>query len=480
MSTSRQITILTLTAFLVSVNFFCVIHLSAETNSSEIDFEDYRGLWLSEIDNEEVYILIKKNKLASYFYKNRDNNEIHKARWNRTKNTLLISSLDFVDLKFCIEGICTDNQLKSNKGKINILKKVPKEILGDWARPPGYKIPKNEYMPSSYFGFWQTIDSENARVIKVSENRTVISFKKTLSQIEEKNALEGEWFKHGQQLHIAWENGSYSIIDNSNKNKIKIYDFQSGEEILEEKEYISITQIQKESKAFENFNKFKEALNRDTISLSHLDYKSLLKFYRGSWITLDEITSNAFEIMRFNRFGGVNLASNKKTKGNWYLSGTVCIINLDDGIRMRLKPVGSAFIAFIYEANRPLDGYPNKVLKAAPLSPQKLDLLDTDAFFTQKLQNKFIQFKPIHSKDISLISNWPTKDTANSSANNPWWWPIWSDNADIKTTNAFSENNTSAPLTNNEESIASITEENQTNSQNPIDALIKSKWEWPF
>ena len=101
-------------------------------------------------------------------------------------NTLSISSMDFDDLQFRLEESLSDNQLKDNKDKINILKKVPKEILGDWARPPGFKIPKNEYMPSSYFGFWQTKETESFRIIKVSENRTVISFKKTLSQTEEK------------------------------------------------------------------------------------------------------------------------------------------------------------------------------------------------------------------------------------------------------------------------------------------------------
>ena len=92
----------------------------------------------------------------------------------------------------------------------------------------------------------------------------------------------------------------------------------------------------------------------------------MLKFYRGEWIILDETHPDALEIMKFNRFGGVDLASDKKIKGNWYLSGKGCLINLEDGIRMRLKYIGSAFLVFIYEANRPLDGYPNKILKAAP------------------------------------------------------------------------------------------------------------------
>ena len=41
------------------------------------------------------------------------------------------------------------------------------------------------------------------------------------------------WNKHGQQLHVAWENGAYSIFDNSNPERVKLFDFHSGEAIEE-------------------------------------------------------------------------------------------------------------------------------------------------------------------------------------------------------------------------------------------------------
>ena len=67
MNTNRQISILTWPAFLVFVTVFCAIHLSAATNSSEIDFEDYKGLWLTEINEESVYLLIKKKSYSPLF-----------------------------------------------------------------------------------------------------------------------------------------------------------------------------------------------------------------------------------------------------------------------------------------------------------------------------------------------------------------------------------------------------------------------------
>ena len=184
--------------------------------------------------------------------------------------------------------------------------------------------------------------------------------------------------------------------------------------------------------------------------------------------------------MKFSRFGGVDLASDKKTNGNWYLSGKGCLINLEDGIRMRLKHIGSAFLIFVYEANRPLDAYPNKILKAAPLHPQKLDMLNSEVYFTLKLLDQVEQLHPKEKNAIPLISNWSNRDTINPSPSSPWWWPIWSDNPKTKEADTFSANNLSPSLTNDADSIASNKESKQKNLPDPVDQPNKSKWIWPF
>ena len=483
MNTNRQISNLTWPSFLVFVTIFFAIHVSAETDSLVLDFEDYKGLWLSEISDEAVYLMIKKNHIARYFYKNRIDNNFYKARWELgEENTLLLSSFDFNDLRFRLES---DSYASANfpKGDTNILilKKVPEEILGDWARPPDYEAQKNTYMPSSYFGIWETQDKENSRIINIRDNRTVISESNEESGVRPRDLLQGEWYKHGQQLHIAWEDGSYSIIDNRNETRMKQFDFTSGVVINEkEADYKLIKQNQS------NFNdsdllKNQQILSEhNNISLSKFDYKSLLKFYRGEWIIFDETRPNAVEIMKFNRFGGVHLASDPKIKGSWYLSGKECLINLEDGIRMRLKYIGRAFIVFIYEANRPLDGFPNKILKAAPKNPQKLDLLNAEVSFTFKLLEQVNQINARGNQTMPLISNWSNRDTINPSPSSPWWWPIWSDTPKAKESETFSKNNLSASLTNDADSIGSTKEAKKIKLPNPIDEINKSKWEWPF
>ena len=483
MNTNRQILILIWSALLVFVTFFHGIQLSAETDSLGIDLEDYKGLWLTEINDEAVYLLIKKNYLARYFYKDRIDNNVYKGQWKLDEeNTLSVSSFDFKDLRFCLESDDSNlaNSLKVGTS-ISILKKVPEKILGEWARPPDYEAPKNTYMPSTYFGFWKTQDQENSRIIRIWNNRTVFSKSEEELASSPTEMLQGEWYKHGQQLHIAWEDGSYSIIDNRNKNRVKLFDFAPGEVINEEvTNYKLIKQSPSEFEESDWLKNQQIIFEQNNLSLSQFDYKSLLKFYRGEWITLDETQPNAVEIMKFNRFGGVHLASDSKIKGSWYLSGKGCLINLEDGIRMRLKYIGSAFLVFVYEANRPLDGFPNKILKAAPQNLQKLDQLNTEVILTLKLLEQINQINAKGRQTMPLISNWSNRDTINPSPSNPWWWPIWSDNPKIQESQPFSANNLSPSLTNDIDSIGSTTEAKQTNSPNPIDEINKSKWEWPF
>ena len=320
----------------------------------------------------------------------------------------------------------------------------------------------------------------NSRIIKIWNNTTVISKNKEEGSSQH-SLVQGEWYKHGQQLHIAWEDGSYSIIDNRNENRVKLFDFAPGSVINEEvADYKLIKQSQSDFDE-SDWSKNQQILaQQNNISLSQFDYKSLLKFYRGEWITLDETQPNAFEIMKFNRFGGVNLASDSKIKGSWYLYGKGCLINLEDGIRMRLKYIGSAFLVFVYEANRPLDGFPNKILKAAPKNSQKLNLLNAEVTFTLKLLKQVNLINAQGQQTMPLVSNWSNRDTINPSPSSPWWWPIWSDNPKIQESEHFSRNNLSPSLTNDADSIGSSTEAKQTNLPNPIDEINKSKWEWPF
>lgn len=477
MNTSRQTSISSWLLLSIFMTVVCAIHLSAEKDTEANYFENYKGVWLTEANDEAIYLIIKKNHIANYFYKDRIDNSVYTATWELDEsNSLLVSGIDFDRLSFRLE-----DDKNNEDSTVSILTKIPEEILGEWVRPPDYEAPKNIYLPSTYFGLWKVLDEKYLRLIKVSDNRTVVSISEEEQSTSSPEIVQGEWYKHGQQLHIAWENGTYSIIDNRNESSVKLFDFTPGEAIIEKtSDYTLIAQSQ--NKADENYwSENQSSITRQqNISLSQFDYKTMLKFYRGEWITHDEAHPDALEVIKFGRFGGVDLASDKQTKGNWYLSGKGCLINLDNGIRMKLKYIGSAFLVFVYEATRPLDGYPNKILKAAPSTPKKLDLLNTEPYYTLKLLEQFDQLYLKGKKSLPLISNWSDRDTINPSPNSPWWWPVWSDNRQIKDSDTFSTNNPSTSLTNDADSIASNKETSLKNSPNPMQHSNKSKWKWPF
>ena len=456
-------------------------HLSAYNDLTVYDSDEFMGLWLTEINNEAVYMLIKKNHNASYFYKDRIGNNVYKATWELEENLLSVSSLDFENLHFKLEDNLTEANPLNTKKNVSVLLKIPEEILGEWARPADYEASESVYIPSNYFGLWETQVQEKPMLIQVFKNRTVFSISKDDLNSNPQNILQGEWHKHGKLLHIVWENGSYSIIDNRDENRIKIFDFSPGEAIIERpSDYNLIKKSQKEFKK-SYWSKDQKALKQNSnISLDQFNYKSLLRFYRGEWIILDETRPEALEFMKFNRFGGVDLASSIKIRGSWYLSGKECLINLEDGIRMRLKYVGSSFLIFKYAANRPLDGYPNKILRSAPLDSQKLNLLNAEVYFTSKLLEQVGQLKTKEKKGISLIPDWSDRQIINPLPSSPWWWPLWSDNRIIKGQDAFSENNSTTSLTNAIQSIASNVESERINSPDFEFFPNKSKWEWPY
>lgn len=485
MNTTSHTSILSRLILSTFMTMACVIHSFADTEPLGYNFDDYKGVWLTEIEGEAVYLLIKRNQIAHYFYKDRIDNSVYKGTWELDEgNFLLVSGLDFDHLSFRLESD-SETLNEDVTDHLNIttsrLIKVPEEMLGEWARPPDYEEPKNKYMPSTYFGLWKTVDQATLRMIKVSDNRTAFNISEQSESTPSPDKLQGEWYKHGKQLHIVWEDGTYSIIDNSNESMVKLSDYASGESISEKtEEYTVITQSQSESDEKYWSENQSPMIERSNISLSQFDYKAMLKFYRGEWMILDQTRPDAIEIMKFSRFGGVDLASDKGTDGNWYPSGRGCLINLDDGIRMRLKHIGSAFLVFVYEATRPLDGYPNKILKAAPLNPEKLDLLSTKPYFTMRLLEQINQLNDQSSKSMPLISNWSDRDAINSPPSSPWWWPIWSDNTKNNNKGSFSTNNSSESLTKESDSIASNKETSLKNKTQSIDQIKTSKWKWPF
>ena len=485
--------------------------------SSNYSFDDFKGIWLTEIDGRAVYLLIQRNQIARYFYHSGIDNTVYESRWQLDPERGL-DVLDVESVRLRIDpksnsvsygaigeggSIETETNPLPNRSKIE---RVNASLLGDWARAPDYETPKNQYMPASYFGYWKALSETDKRSFEVRKNRMVVALIPhcTRAQATDTNeasddsgtsVLLGMWNKHGQQLHVAWENGAYSIFDNSNPERVKLFDFHSGEAIEEASASYSVLTQSLDTADRKFWAAMRPSIDKKSrISLQHFAQKTLLKFYRGDWIAYDGMKDTPYDILKFGRFGGVELRSNKDNAGTWYPSGKRCTLNFEDGTRMQFQPVGSGFLIFVYEATRPLDAYPNKVLSTAPLDRNKLTWLKSEPSYVLNLLSQWAKVQSFQSLNVV---NGPSSSGLQKPSNynnpaNPWWWPIWSDNPIPSSTIserasspsddlALSELSMTAklPSVESEPDPESTRQENSSRVEEPFTPSA-DPWHWPF
>lgn len=484
----------------------------ATTLNPSYSFDDFKGVWLTEIDGRALYLIIQRNQIARYFYQTGIDNTVYQSRWqldpNQGLEVLDIASVRIrIDLKSeTIHYASTDLSTAeatpapplSQSSKIE---RVNSALLGDWARPPDYESPENQYIPASYFGYWKISSDADGRSFEVQKNRRVIALtlptNATEESQDERTVLLGEWYKHGQQLHVSWENGTYSIVDNSNPKLVKLYDFRPGEAIKESGSFSILTQSL-ETADREFWETMRSSIEQKSkISLQHLAKKTLLKFYRGDWVVHDPSGKEPYSFIKFGRFGGVELSSNKRNAGTWYPTSRRCTLNFEDGTRMLFSPVGSGFLIFVYEATRPLDAYPNKVLTTAPLNRDKLTWLKSEPSYSLNLLSQWSEEQFLNGAAHAFGgSHNSTQSTQYSPPINPWWWPIWNDSPNLSSTEAVEDlnptelfqNNRSASETDEGLSLASKKPESDLESVDQESTAQAEEsftpranpWRWPY
>ena len=476
-------------------------NLNTKSSNPKFDFDDYKGTWLIQIQNKPFYLVIKRNQIAHYFYKDGNNANVYSSFWNIDQNGVMyILNLLSYDLTFDLSNkqihlLPTNNDIGDLTNEAtSMIKKIDASMLGTWSLPPNYEPPRTFNMPSTYFGLWKITNQEKNELIEIQNNRKVFSLKSQSTNTSDTIILYGEWSKHGKQLHITWEDGSYSILDNTTPNFVKLYDFKSGEIITDKKQGFRLISSNLKSKDKIYWEKHKDLVDsKSIIKLNHFSQKELLKFYRGDWILMGDRDSKTFDIIQFGRFGGVQLNSNKRTRGTWYPSAKNTLLNLGAGIRMQFRSVGSGFIFLVYEATRPLDAYPSKVLRTAPLNRSKLHNLNFNAIYAEKL----LEQVPLSGlkQTASLFSSQSGLHPILAENPNPWWWPIWSDNPlneSIKSKrkdaeflakinlNQLTKDPLSIASRDSTEKKKSINDSTILNLNSQFIKPIKNPWSWPF
>jgi hypothetical protein len=191
------------------------------------------------------------------------------------------------------------------------------------------------------------------------------------------------------------------------------------------------------------------------------------------------------------RYGGLDTSRDRSLNGDWLLSGQNIMLRWDDGMRKILSPAGRGFVYYSYAPGQPLDGVPTRIRPATPENAEKLTRLMagrkvfSDALLERAQEAGINPAEQVKAGPMNWI--WPfsrnktiagealltQEDSSKGSySNDPWWWPLWSDQA---SKNEPEEKSMGAELDATPE------------SPNPLEASAmeplrekKRGWYWPF
>ena len=125
----------------------------------------------------------------------------------------------------------------------------------------------------------------------------------------------------------------------------------------------------------------------------------------------------------------------------------------------------------LYDARRPLDGYPNQIFQIAPLEKEKLYQFSVKPNSAFALLGKHLGLAEAKNRKKEYFNTFQ-KEEADKFQVNPWWWPIWSETR---------ENIDNKDLTNNSASVASSNEKTKkTGPDVERHRKLNSSWQWPF
>ncbi len=509
-------------ATLVLASISSSLGLSAQ-ESAQSSEDLFRGTWLVNTpDDGGLVLIIKRNGRASYFWGENADRTVYQGHWTATDTTdtdtaatitwgdgsqhiLARDTLGF--------GI-TYKDPQGNEHYSVSAERVPKEILGQWAKPPvkPEALASDRDKAKGFFGIWK-IGEDGDQFVFIEPDRSAASTW-TPEGSPTKRGLRGSWAKQGSELHIVWDSGHYSILREGERGFVykRIAPGATIEEDQSEFTPAARTSEENLSKTWlTEYNKEKENYAG---GIAFSSRKNARAFYRGPWLV--KYSDNSFEQIEISHFGGLSTSRDHSLKGNWLMNGQDIFMRWDDGMRKILSPIGQGFVLYTYKPGRPLDGVPTTVLPAAPLDTAKLTahLKDREAVAQQILNLAEAAGIQTETKEAGwgrtfMRWAWPfgaentTASTAADAllqedleaaadANSPWWWPLWSEkqnlSGDVK---ADTQAEDTAVKNGTGEAVAMPPAEAPaaTSKVEPIDApqpasknLRKPKkgWYWPF
>jgi hypothetical protein len=310
--------------------------------------------------------------------------------------------------------------------------------LGSWAVDPLSRRnqAQRDNEDSGFFGSWLIQpNGDESHYILIRNDRSAAT--SLASEFSSSSGKLGVWSRQGTELHVTWEDASYTVFQVSG-DTFSVIHFMAGESLDRERsDGISARRIRREavdSDWLESFNSQRDAMGW---GIRFENQRAAQRFYRGNWLV--DRSDFGVERISLGRMGGIRSTRRPTARGEWRLSTQDLFLNWEDGFRQVISPIGSNFVLFEYSAGRPVDAVPSKVFQAVPEDLDKLSATQRD----RKINHPVFESEPLRAERrwALLPSLWPfggerrqefPEDTFvqgdERSANNPWWWPFWSEN----------------------------------------------------
>ena len=467
------------------------LNLTAQTNNTL-----YQGTWrITTPESGQLILIVKKQGRASYFWGNNSDRLVYQGNWKSTETQATFTWHDDSLHKLMRTNTGFNLTYFDASGReiyTQSAQQIPKEILGQWAKPPtsSQALASDRDKAKNFFGIWKISNSKgSANYITIEKDRSAAS-----TETQDENdirGLRGAWAKQGSDLHIVWDSGHYSILREGNRD-FSYKRIANGNLIdSDSTSFVSAARTRKDNLPSDWLSSYLQEREIYSGGIAFSSRKQARKFYRGTWII--NHADNTLEHVVIGRFGGLSTSLDRSLKGDWLMSGQDIFMRWDNGIRTILSPVGLGFVLYSYKPGRPLDGIPTKVLSAAPAEIAKLTqhLVGREAVADHMLElanaagientgtdegwgRTFMRWAwPFDFKQDATVGR--PDEKVSTENKDPWWWPFWSENPDIPVKDEdVSENKTTSEI------ISDTTLDPKPNLDAPGAKKAKKVWLWPF
>lgn len=355
------------------------------------------GNWRADFpNNTQFHLIVRPNGRVSYFSNLDVSSNVSSATGRFDSETRLYTIAGPSGESFTLRRGTSvfevthiaPNQITS-EGTITLL---PSSEVGKWSTPPNDSRLRFTTLADAegFFGTWEVaLEGEVPFFIVIEENRDAAASYAASEKGPE--GLRGRWIKRGDELHVFWDSGHYTILRELPDRYEAVF-FAIGDALNQPGSGRTVTARRVSRTAAQPWiDHYESTRHGYSVSVSVFQKRSQVrKFYRGDWEVVDRngeqmerIDFRMFQRVRSNREGGV--------RGSWRTQGDWAYITWSDTLRAIVQPVDNRFVMALYLSDQALDGTPYKVFPIIPDNRSKLTRYERNREKATERLNEFLE-----------------------------------------------------------------------------------------